>query len=186
MQYIPVAAFPKPTNYRMEVTVGPASCRTNTLVFTFSMLLAGLATYQGAISPWKLNWWQWLISAIFFVVVSLVIHEFAHLIAHPNFGMSRDSKFGAGRVFRVPALWVGYAGWVSRKRAIFINLLPFFALVIIAPVIGICLCTEASSFLFFVGGANLVASRKDIVNAACIAKSRSAEIYESEKGYFEK
>jgi hypothetical protein len=186
MQQIKVTDFPKPSSYGKAVKVGPASPLINWLILLFAFFLTGLATYQGAISPWKLNWWQWSLSGVGFIALSLVVHELLHLVAHPKFGISKESKFGAGLVFGVPALWVGYAGWVPKKRAIFICLLPFAVLAVIAPLVGLFLGTKAGSFLSFVGGANFVASRKDIVNSIHISKSISPEIFESESGYFEK
>jgi hypothetical protein len=183
VEWINSSNFPRPSASTGETIVLKGSFIT-LLLAAVAILLALLSVYFGAKAGWRFTWWLWGIAAIAVACISLPTHELLHLISHPKFGATEKSKIGANCVKGVPALWVGYAGWVSRFHALFTLMLPFTVLAVFGFIFGLICGYKAGSFLIAVSAVNVLASRSDLCTSLSLWQSRAKEIFESESGYY--
>jgi hypothetical protein len=75
---------------------------------------------------------MFVLSVISIFLGVLIVHELIHLIAHPKFGLSKDSVLGVWP--KAGVCYAFYGGELSRNRFILIIALPLFVLTI-APLV---------------------------------------------------
>ena len=184
MQWGQADHFPKPQHYASRVCVHKHGWFLAVL-FLVSFAVIVLAVYQGAVAEFSVSGPRWFALALACMLLSMPLHEVLHLVAHPRCGANHESVMGWLRRFSVPvALWVGYAGWVSRKRTIYILLLPFCVLGVAVPIAGYMIGGEIGSLLVAIGAANIIGSRYDLEASASLLCSDARVVHDSRDGYY--
>lgn len=179
-------AFPKPDIFSDEVKVGSSPCWLKMTVALFAIFLVGRTILLAAEIPGQLGSLELSARIVAAIVVSMLLHEILHLFAHPGFGLNPQSRFGVGRVGKKPAVWVGYADWVSKERAVIVLILPFFVLAVVFPVTSFFVDPSMGSLFASMGAANFLSSHNDLNTALAVKRSPAGAVFEAESGFYVK
>lgn len=177
--------FPTPDQFSRKVVVGKSPLWLKAALGVGSFLLVALSIWIAAGVRGQMTSWELFVKALIAIAISLLLHELLHLAAHPGFGVTPTSKIGFGMVGRKPAIWVGYAGRVSRGRAILILVLPFLVLGFIPSLVALLIDDGAGSWLAAIGAANVLASHNDLKTALAIGQSSASSVFDAESGFYE-
>lgn len=178
--------FPRPDEFSRKVSVGSSPIWLKAILAVGALSLGAITIFlatqiRGHVGPWGLFG-----MAAGAILVSLPLHELLHLIVHPGFGRTQTSRFGLGIIDRKPAMWVGYAGWVSRTRAIVVLTVPFFVLALAFPATAFLVDPRTGVLLASIGAANFLSSHNDLKIALAIRISSATGVFEADSGFYER
>jgi len=179
-------AFPRPVHFSRKVSVGSSPTWLKVFLAIGALLFVALTIFLATQIRGNVGSWGLFGMAFGAVMLSLPLHEILHLVAHPKFGTTRTSRFGFGIIDRKPAIWVGYADWVSRTRAVFVLTLPFFVLALVFPVTALLVDPRAGVLFASIGAANVLSSHSDLKVALAIKLSSATSVFEADSGFYEK
>jgi len=125
-------------------------------------LLVGavIVLFWWAFTPLEFTRPAWLGWYCIAVLMLLPLHEMAHGIIHPRFGVGPDTTYG---VWPSRGLFYAYyAGALSRERTMLVIGMPFLALTML-PLAAAILTQTSSWLLMLMGALNSAASCADFV-----------------------
>lgn len=137
--------------------------------YTIATLLGLVVLMPALYLIWRSQWGDLVIFGVFredtifpllaAMAITVILHEFAHLIAHPHLGLSDKSYAGLDK--KTGFAYVQYQGTVSKARFFVIGLMPL----ILGTVLPLWLATLYpgwASFFAFISIFNAVGAGADI------------------------